>query len=309
MVHSTHSFMSMFPTHLAIFLFSAQTFARPRSNHKLRPVIHRLAQLTLSFFVLLSGGPHLSSLPFQSNLSKTRVRALAQLPCMCPFHAAWPPRPCARSPSRDVCRSSNLPAHFLLYLAASRAPPSSPTPSSRTHDQLGPSRVMPHLPGSLAHMLACVWACQLCAPSPIASSSSIYKRRTSGPLSPLANAPCSHMLVRCASACVACTVSRRSVVVPTFLCPCARPFPTCDHTRRPYPCQFTCRHHLNVHAQPIACAARSLGRPRPSALSCVARPPLRLPELWRTEDCHRPLVSSLPQEMAPPPSLSPLSHH
>jgi hypothetical protein len=35
---------------------------------------------------------------------------------------------------------------FPLYLADSQAPPSSPTPSSRTYDQLGPSRVTPHLP-------------------------------------------------------------------------------------------------------------------------------------------------------------------
>jgi hypothetical protein len=63
-------------------------------------------------FVLLTGEPHLSSLPFQSDLSNTRVRALARLPCMCPAHAAWPPRPCARSPSRDVRRPSNLPAHL-----------------------------------------------------------------------------------------------------------------------------------------------------------------------------------------------------
>jgi hypothetical protein len=31
---------------------------------------------------------------------------------MCPAHAAWPPRPCARSPSRDVRRPSNLPSHL-----------------------------------------------------------------------------------------------------------------------------------------------------------------------------------------------------
>jgi hypothetical protein len=31
---------------------------------------------------------------------------------MCPAHAAWPPRPCARSPSRDVRQPSNLPSHL-----------------------------------------------------------------------------------------------------------------------------------------------------------------------------------------------------
>jgi hypothetical protein len=31
---------------------------------------------------------------------------------MCPAHAACPPRPCARSPSRDVRRPSNLPSHL-----------------------------------------------------------------------------------------------------------------------------------------------------------------------------------------------------
>jgi hypothetical protein len=30
---------------------------------------------------------------------------------MCPTHTAWPPRPCATSPSRDVRCPSNLPAH------------------------------------------------------------------------------------------------------------------------------------------------------------------------------------------------------
>jgi hypothetical protein len=107
------------------------------------------------------------------------------------------PRPCARSPSRDVHRSSNLPAHLSLYLADRQALPSSPTPSSRTHDQLGPSRVMPHLPSSLAHMLTRVRACQLCAPSRVASSSSTCERRMPDALSPLANTSCSHASALC----------------------------------------------------------------------------------------------------------------
>jgi hypothetical protein len=53
-------------------------------------------------FVPLTGGPYLSSPSFWSDPSKTRVRALARLPCMCPAHAAWPPRPCVTSPSRGL---------------------------------------------------------------------------------------------------------------------------------------------------------------------------------------------------------------
>jgi hypothetical protein len=74
--------------------------------------------------------------------------------------------------------------------------PSSPTPSSGTHDQFGPSRVAPHLPGSLAHMLARVRACQLYAPSRIASSSSTCECRTSGILPLLVSIHPVPMLVR-----------------------------------------------------------------------------------------------------------------
>jgi hypothetical protein len=108
---------------------------------------------------------------------------------------------------------------FPLYLAASRAPPSSPTPSSRTHDQLGPSHVTPHLPGSLAHMLARVRAYQLRAPNRVASSSSTCERCTSGPLSPLANTPRSHLPVRCAGARAACTRALHRAARPSCLLP------------------------------------------------------------------------------------------
>jgi hypothetical protein len=83
--------------------------------------------------------------------------------------------------------------------------------------------VVPHLLGSLAHMLACVRACQLRAPNRVAFSSSTCERRTSGPLSPLANTPRSHVLVRCADAHDACTralhrAARSSRLLPVPMC-------------------------------------------------------------------------------------------
>jgi hypothetical protein len=78
---------------------------------------------------------------------------------------------------------------------------------------------MPQLPDSLAHMLARVRTCQLRAPSRIASSSSTCKRRMSGPLSPLANAPRSHVPVHCAGARAACTHALRRTAWSSRLFP------------------------------------------------------------------------------------------
>jgi hypothetical protein len=122
---------------------------------------------------------------------------------------------------------------FPLYLATSQAPPSSPTPSSHTHDQLGPSRVTPHLPGSLTHMLARVRACQLRAPNHVASSSSTCERCMLGPLSPLANTPRSHVPVRCAGARAACTHALHRAARPSCLLPCAHAQGHSQHVAAP----------------------------------------------------------------------------
>jgi hypothetical protein len=65
-------------------------------------------------------------------------------------------------------------------------------------------------------MLAHVRACQLRAPSSVASSSSTCERRTLGPLSPLVNAPRSHMPVRSLVHCVAPLSRRTYLPVPMF---------------------------------------------------------------------------------------------
>jgi hypothetical protein len=182
-----------------------------------------------------------------------RAPHTAWLPCSCPHSPVCHVRVDRPSMTASSCLCTTTCARsllvmfagrltyqltFPLYLADSQAPPSSPTPSSRTYDQLGPSCVTPYLPSSLAHMLARVQACQLHAPNRVASSSSTCERCMSDPLSPLANTSCFHVPVRCAGICAACTVSHRSVVMPTSPCPCLRPFPTCGRTRRPYSCQF-----------------------------------------------------------------------
>jgi hypothetical protein len=98
---------------------------------------------------------------------------------------------------------------FPLYLAACVKPS-----LSRTHNRLGPSCVTHHLPDSLAHILALVRACQLHAPSCVASSSSTCEHCTPCPLSPLANAPHSYVPVRSLVHCVAPLSCRAYFPVP-----------------------------------------------------------------------------------------------
>jgi hypothetical protein len=64
---------------------------------------------------------------------------------MCPAHAAWCPRPCATSPSRDDRGASNLPAHLSHSTSLSiRLCSSSLSPSSRTDsDQVVRCRIYP----------------------------------------------------------------------------------------------------------------------------------------------------------------------
>jgi hypothetical protein len=108
-----------------------------------------------------------------------------------------------------------------------RQHPSSPTPSSRTHNELGPSRVVLHLLGSLAHMLARVRACQLRAPSRVASPSTTCERRKSGPLSPLANTSRSHACQYVVPALTPHALGRTYVPVPMRQAiPNLRPHPT-----------------------------------------------------------------------------------
>jgi hypothetical protein len=100
--------------------------------------------------------------------NKTRVRALARLSCMCPAHAAWPPRPCATSPSRDDRGASNLPAHFSpstllsIRLCSSSQPPSSRTDSDRViHYRIYPA---PSHTCSLVSKPCSLCACTVCRP-------------------------------------------------------------------------------------------------------------------------------------------------
>jgi hypothetical protein len=199
---------------LCFQIIRLSSFARPRSNLKLSvccPI--GWPNSPSPSFVLLTGGPHLSSLPFWSDPSKTRVWALARLPCLCPAHAAWPQRPCARSPSHDVRCPSNLPAHH--------------SPLSRS--QSG-SVCQDRLP-RLAHMTnldRAVWRYICPAPShicslvfePVSSMHPVvllpFHRHANVvcPLSPLANAPHSLVPMHCACAHAACTRALRRAYFP-----------------------------------------------------------------------------------------------
>jgi hypothetical protein len=75
------------------------------------------------------------------------------------------------------------------------------------------------MPDSFAYMLAHVRACQLCTPTRVASSSSTCKYRASGPFSPQANAPRSHVPMCCARARAACTCALRRAARSSRLLP------------------------------------------------------------------------------------------
>jgi hypothetical protein len=122
MVHPTNSLSLCFqPIRLSSFS-RLKPLLGPGAITSCRPVIHRLAQLTLSLFCTTGGWTHLSSLPFRSDSSKTRVRALARLPCMCPDHVVGLPGLAPASLPVTFVGRLTCQLTFLLYLAASRAP-------------------------------------------------------------------------------------------------------------------------------------------------------------------------------------------
>jgi hypothetical protein len=82
-------------------------------------------------------------------------------------------------------------------------------------------------------MLARDRACQLCAPNRVASSSSTCERCKSGPLSPLANTPFSHVPVRCAGARTACTRALHRAARPSCLLPRAHAQGHSQHVAAP----------------------------------------------------------------------------